>query len=267
MTLKVQGAGVKSGIEQVIFDVTESWNDFGDGNNANTPGVVQRGRTTQFQGGGLNSSKIFGAVSGALTNAWDNNVGRWLLSYPSAAARAVRLGVSAGPTFPCGPTFSGAQSLPIPFQAPLKRYTILTPVRCAVAGTAVVEIGIATSNGGLTMLGATQAFVWSSDPAVNAGAWLPRYRRINAGPIVNGTNSGVIPTALGWNLLGIRYTEGPVPTIEWLLNGVPRYVISGDANMPVMSAIGSPLLPFNGINTPAGRTLQQAASRFIVEEI
>jgi len=264
--MNISGAGVKASNAGVLVDVWESWDGFGDGITT-TPGMDNRGVASQYIGAGTPLSKLLPSVGGVLTMNWYNAPGRWLLDYVSAAARVTRFGASTGYVVPFGTRYSDAQSLPIPFMRPLRQYTLSVPVRSAVAGTSAIEIGFATTNGGLTFLGLTQAVVWSSDPAVNAGAWLPRIRQVNAGAITNGTDSGIIPTALGWNLVGLRYTEGPVPTIEWLLNGVPRFTLSGDANMPVLSAIGSPLAPFIGINSPIGRTLSQGPARFTVAEL
>lgn len=265
--MRVNGAGVKSSNAGTLLDITESWQGYGDGVST-LPGMDSRGISPQFlTAAGAGIGRIFGAVSGVLAMVWYAAPGRFLLDYVSAAARVTRLGASTGPKVPLEVRWSDAQSLPIPFQRPLRSYTLLVPVRSAVAGTSAIEIGWCVNNGGLTFLGTPEGVVWSSDPAVNAGAWLPRIRRVAAGAIVNGPNSGVIPTAATWNEVGLRYTEGPTPTIEWLLDGTPRHVVSGDAAMPVLAAITSPFVPFAGINAPAGRTLTQGPARFIVQEL
>lgn len=264
MAMTVSGAGVKNPNAGILVDMWESWDGYNSGS-ATTPQADQRGTNFGASSGGTIIGQIFSAVSGVLAMVWYNAPGRWLIDYVSAAGRVVRIGGTL--QMPAGTRFADAESLPIPYMRPLRRYTLSVPVRSAVAGTSAVEVGIATTNGGLTMLGTTQAFVWSSDPARSAGAWEPRYRRTNAGAIVNGTVTTTIPIATRFDLLGIRYTEGAIPKIEWLLNGVPVYEISGDALMPVISAIGSPLVPFCGINGPIGRTLSAAPARYVVEEI
>ena len=264
MSLSVSGAGVKNPNAGILVDMWEAWSGFNAGTST-TPQSDQRGSNFPAGASGTIVTSIFSAVSGVLALNWYANPGLWLLDYVSAAARVVRHGTNI--QMPMGTRFSDAESLPIAYMRPLRRYTLSIPVRSAVAGTAAIEVGMATTNGGLTFLGTTQAFVWSSDPARSAGAWEPRYRRTNAGAIVNGTVSPIIPTATRWDLLGLRYTEGATPKIEWLINNVPRYEISGDALMPVLSSIVSPLGPFCGINSPAGRTLSCAPARFTVEEV
>lgn len=149
----------------------------------------------------------------------------------------------------------------------LRSYTLFVPVRVTVVGTAVHNIGLAMNANGLTG-GATQpAALWSSDPAVNAGRWLARYRQVNAGAITDGADSGV--TTAGWHVLGIRYVEGLTPRIEWLLDGVVQRTVSGDGNMPTFpGGINYPgMCPQIGLSTPAGTTVQWGAASFEVREL
>lgn len=267
MPISVSGAGVKASNAGRLVDLVESLDGFNNPSTSNLPDAESRAisANTSTTGGVF---KIFTVVSGVPTVAFDATVGRILISFPSGAARVVRMGGGNGSVkIPAWQRFADPLALPIPFLRPLRRYTLLCPQRTTVIGTAVQETGIATTNGGLTMLGAEPAYVWASDPAVSGGAWRARYRRITAGAIVEVATVAEIPTVNLWQELGIRYTEGPVPTIEWLLNGVPRAIISGDAVMCALTGVATPLAPFQGVNTPAGTTIQSAACRVIVEEI
>lgn len=267
--MKIVGAATPNQVAQTLLDITESYDGY-----INTALVTttqtcdSRGRITPGAGTAPVPC-IFSSVVGAgLSLVMDAVIGNILVQYVSAAgSRQIRYGNQAsGVKVPATVKFSDPASIPIPLIRPLRRYTLLVPVRKTVVGTAVVEVGLSSTNQGL-QAGAEVAYAWSSDPAVNGGAWLPRFRQVAVGGITNGPSSGVVQGA-AWHQLGMRYTEGAVPKIEWLLDGVPRHFVEGDANMPTILGTTQPFAPFVGVATlVAGTTLQQAAARFIVEEM
>lgn len=248
-----------------ILDVTEAWDGFTG--SATTAGAGAHAESRAFAGTSsfIAPVQIMGIVNGVPTIAQEAASGRILLTYTSGASRVVSFGGTGNGAVkvPAGQRFSDALSIPIPMLRPLRRYTLTLPVRCSAAGTATAEFGLATNSGGLTFLGTEPAFIWSS---AAGAAWQARYRRTSGGAIVNGVTSGTAPTS-GWALLGIRYTEGLVPTIEWLINGATIDRISGDAFMPVYLSPSSQLYPFFGVGTPAGSTYLRSMARFIVEEL
>jgi len=219
-------------------------------------------------------------IGGALPSIFGNNTdpagstlvevaGRHILSIPSGAAIAARhSNVGDVAAIPVNQLFQDANSIPIPLLGrPLRQYLLTVPVRRTVAGTAIFNFGLGISTNMLSLGGASPAAVWSSDPAVNAGRFLPRSRRVNAGAVTDGPDSQVTPT--GWHLLGMRYTEGVTPLLEWLLDGVPMHLISGDAAMLVFPGGVNPpgFEPGYGLSTPAGSTWQFGTGVFEVKNI
>lgn len=198
--------------------------------------------------------------------------GRHVLNIPSAAAVSTRVGNAAdNVAMPINQEFNGAGSMgtALLLNRPLRQYIFKVPVRRTVAGTARLELGIVTSSNMLTFVGTPPGCIWSSDPAVNAGNFLPRSRQVTAGAITNGPDSGVAPGPTDWHVLGFRYTEGTTPLIEWLLDDVARHLISGDAAMPDFPGGVNPpgFVPGYGISTPAGSTWQFGAASYEVRNI
>jgi len=253
----------------VVVRVEEYFYSFKQASAANT----QASQTTR--GGIVNIGGALPSIFGNNTNPAGSTLvevaGRHVLNIPSAAAVSARFNnVGDVATIPIAQEFGTAGAIfPSIYGRPLRQYTVTVPCRRTVAGTAVLEFGIGVATGMITLGGSVQpGVVWSSDPAVNAGRWLPRTRRVNAGAIVNGPDSQVDPTNL-WVLLGMRYTEGVTPLIEWLLNGVPMHTISGDAAMPDFpGGINSPgFCPGYSLGTPAGSTWQFGGGVFEVKNI
>jgi hypothetical protein len=265
MPISVSGAGVKGFNDGSLFDIVENFDGFG-GAQAALGNCENRGAVPQF-GPLSNTVQLFGAAIGtAPLQAFDTTTGRNLITTISGAARNGQIGATGTcPRVPMAQVFEGANAIPIPFLRPLRRYTMEGPMRISVAGTAVLEAGFASTNGLLTLLGTELAYVWTSDPAVSGGAWRARYRRISAGGIVNQFQSAVSPA--NWHKLGWRYTEGATPSFEWLIDGVPVAIVTGAANLPVLAATATPMLPAFAVGTPAGTTMLRAAWRFFVEEI
>jgi len=239
MALQSRGAGLRPSDDGLLLRIEEQF--YGPGQFIS---ATQGGR--QLVSGGLvvgvSAANVLAVVFGdAAFSSFASVAGRWVGQLVSAAARVTRQ--SGQLRVPISQQFSAAPNA-IPaalYGRPLRSYTLRVPVRVLVVGTAFHEIGLVTSNGMLTMLGTDPGAVWSSDPAVNAGRWLPRSRQVVAGAITNGPDSGL--TATAWRQLGVRYTEGVPPRIEWLIDDVPLHVLSGDAAMPV--TLASPVTDYN----------------------
>lgn len=199
-----------------------------------------------------------------------NTAGRQILQGASGAAVITRVN-SAGDAaaVPITQLFNTADSLSsrILMNRRFRRYTLTVPVRRTVAGTARLEFGLVTSANMVTFAGTPPGVIWSSDPAVNGGRFLPRYRQVGGAGVSDGNDSGFTPDA--WHTLGIRYTEGAAPTLEWMIDENILRTVSGDANMPTFpGGINWPgFVPGYGISTPAGSTWQFAGGRFHVEEV
>jgi len=235
-----------------------------DGFDANAQGSANsQVEYRSYAGGGWTvHAGMMTVVTGAPTLTAEAATGRMLVVYTSGAARIVMVGGNATFKMPLPQRFQDANSIPEAMLRPYRRYTWTVPARITVDGTAVVEAGMVTSNGMLTLLAADPGAIWSSTAG---GNWLPRYRRVAAGAIVDGPSSGIDPTP--WHLLGIRYTEGLTPRIEWLIDGATLHTVSGDANMPVYPSATVGFYPGIGVGTPAGTTLQRSMARFVVEEV
>lgn len=269
--MKILGAATPDEIAGTLLDITEAYDGYTNVAMVNSnQDVDHRGRISPLTKGPAGYTVFSGVAGAGIAVVRDATIGNILVQYVSAAgSRQFRFGAQAGNAvkIPATQLFSQPTSVPIAFLRPLRRYTFLVPVRKAVVGTAVVEVGITSTNQGVGAPSAEVGYVWSSDPAVNGGAWLPRFRRVAVGAITNGPSSGIVQGA-AWHQMGMRYTEGPVPKIEWLLDGVPLHEVSGDANMPAILGLTQPLAPLCGILTlVAGTTLEQAPARFIVEEL
>ena len=249
----------------VILDVTEAWDGFTGGATTAGPGATAESRGFAGTASLIQPVRLLENLFGPPTIAQEAASGRVLITYTSAASRVISVGGTGNGAVkvPAGQRFRDANSIPITMLRPLRRYTLTCPVRCSAAGTAIAEFGLATTSGGMTFLGTDPAFVLSSNGGAN---WQARYRRTAGGAIVNGVISSIAPTS-GWALLGIRYTEGLDPTIEWLLNGAPFDRITGDAFMPVYTSVAQQLYPFFGVGTPAGSTYLRSMARFVVEEL
>lgn len=167
--------------------------------------------------------------------------------------------------FPFG-RLIGAAGTP-QYPRPLQQYLWTRPMRATVRGAARIEMGITATNGGLSLLGNDPGAVWTSDPAVNGGAWTPQFRLVAAGAITNGTNSGVFPDAVTFRTIGIRLSERPVSAggnlVEWLIDDTVRFAAAVDIN----SATVSTFFPISGVGQTAGTTLQFGEQRFQVIEL
>ena len=261
MTLRIGGAAVKPSGDGVLFDLWEA-----------IDGPVLP--TTPTPTGGAN----FGAVPQFFTanggQFWNGSIGAGgsLQSDPSFAYQFVRIVSGAAVQgqsnslfrLPWHQRISAAGSPKAADIRPFLRYTLSTPIRVPVPGTAIVEFG--QSNAGLTAGGTTApGCAWVSNPAVAGGALSAQYRLVNAGAVTVAFQSAIVPPTADWVKLGLRYTEGPTPTIEWLIDDAPVAVLSGQANMPRIVALSSQIFILTG--APAGTTLERYASNYKVERI
>lgn len=273
MGIRTIGAGAPpSSIERVLIDLTEALDGFSaEGAGSASPYADGRGRAPQ--GGATvsgNASRILGTNSGAPTLVYDGAIGRALVQVPSVFPFAGRVGGLQGGTVtvPVCQRFGVAGALPISLFRPLRRYTFSVPVRRTIAGANQFQLGFAVASNMLSLnAGTNPAAVWESTAALNGGAYTPRIRQVVAGAITDGPSSGRVPAAARFDLLGLRYTEGPIPTIEWLIDNIPLFVVSGDALMPTRPTAAQPFYCGYGVGNAAGDTWQQAGARFIVEEI
>lgn len=270
--MKVSGAGVKSNIAGVLLDIVESWEGLGTLSNSQNSAVDNRGYAGQASPTTPTPGFVYASSyggGGALT--YDATAGRSLVRNVSGAAHKGRasLGTSTnGTKIPLGQRFAAAGALPIPFYRPLRSYELRVPVRVSALAGGAAFVGV--SDGGAGEAGGMPfscAYGWTASPGLNGGRWTARFRQAAAGAITDVGDSGVLSGAVNWNLLGLRYTEGPVPTVEWLMDGVPLFVVSGDANMGILTS--SQLGPFPCVSTLAGvgTTFDSGPSRFIVQEL
>ncbi len=211
--------------------------------------------TKFFSATGTAPVTAFNATSKFLLNSWVSSAARAALISSSQFSIPTGRKLTGVPT--TGPTLTDTR--------PLRRYTVSLPLHASVRGTAIVEFGMAATNGVLTNLGTTQAAVWSSDTARNAGRWEPRLRTVSGGAIVNGPDSGILLDTT-FHTLGLRFTEGATPLLEWLIDGVPKHSVQGDANMPE-SDLTHNMFAAAGLSAVAGTTVEMDGCRFIVEEL
>jgi len=162
---------------------------------------------------------------------------------------------------------AAGQGAVIPAWRPNRRYTVGAVLRWPVRGATVIEVGCVNSNGFLTFLGTTPGFVLSSDPGVNGGLWTPRVRLVDAGAITTFASTGLaVPTATAQKI-ELRYTEGGVPLLEMLINGVTVASAAGMASLPT-ALVGASSFAFGvGCSAAAGTTVEYAAWTYKVEEI
>lgn len=251
-------------LSKVLIDVWDGWNGLHlTGNSPNNN--FWDFRTAVLPGTSVQQT-LFPSAGGAIgALQFDAAIGRVIHQWASGAA-AVHQSTQAGATFgfPFAKRFSLPDSPPVEFLPPLRRFRVDFLPRITVVGTAEVLCGAGYDP--LLALGANNPFIaWSSRPAVNAGRWMPRYRLVAAGPIIDGPDSGL--SAAAFRQLSIVYEEGAVPRIEWRANGQSVFALAGDANMPtaIGGAFALPMAKVVGL--PAGTTTQWCESRFRVEEM
>lgn len=146
-----------------------------------------------------------------------------------------------------------------------RRYTAGIICRWPVRGATILEVGLFQNNGGLTLLGTSPAFVLSSDPGVNAGQWTPRFRTVDAGAITTLSSTGLSPNIATHQRYEVRYTEGPSPLLELLIDGQ----VVGSLGLTTMPQAPATQTSFHfgvGCSAAAGTTLEYVATTYKVEQ-
>jgi len=270
--MKISGAGLKSGVAGVLLDITEGWEGYQAQATTVNPACEARGNVTPANAAALGASVIFPAsFGGAVALAYDAAAGRSVINTVSLAGtqhgRAPTSASAQGVKIPLGQRF-GAGAMPVTFFRPLRSYTLRVPVRLAAIAGGAAFVGCSDGAAGeLAGLPFSVAYGWVADPTINGGRYTARFRQVAGGAIVTLGDSGILGNAVTWHELGLRYTEGVVPTVEWLMDNVPVFQVQGDAFMGTVT--GPTVGPFPCISTMLGlgTTLQNAAARFIVQEV
>ena len=220
-------------------------------------------RGTRYPPQNFNGTSALSVITGgAATIVRDATTGIQYVSVTSGGGtRTTRTGATLY-AIPCGAQFGGN----IPSFRRLRRYRAGALIRVPVRGTAILEFGLVLSNGYLTFLGTDPAFVLSSDPGVNGGQWTPRVRQIQAGGITTLASIGVLPNAASFDLIEVQYTEGPVPLLEILRNGVTVATRSGLGVVPTTNTATNFHFGF-GCSAIAGTTIEYAGFRYRIEEL
>lgn len=264
-----RGSGRQDPNANRVVVIEEMFSSFQQYTGANSPAAqIVLGQFLKASG---SPPSIFGNQTVPAGATFPLVAGRGVMQLVSGAANLTRVdNVGDRASIPIEQLFSGVDALStvILQNRPFRRYTLTMPARRTVGpGTARVEFGIVTSANLLTFGGTPPGMAWSSDPAVNAGRWLPRYRQVNAGGLTDGADSAVVPTE--WHTLGVRYTEGPSPTLEWLIDQAIYRTLSGDANMPTFPGGVNPpgFVPGMGLTSPAGATWQFGPGRLKIEDV
>lgn len=250
------------------FDVWESWN--GLHMNSNSPIATQ----ADFRSGvwpnvsPTNSILLQSNLGATGAVGFNAAIGRSIQSWASAAASTGN-GSSATGAFvvPIGRLFSLAGAISPAFLPPLRKYRADFLGRMTVVGTSEMVCGLGMDIAALVN-GNQPACMWSSRPGTNAGRWMPRYRLVTAGAILDGPDSGVSASGAAFHQLSVEYTEGLIPTISWLIDGREVFRLTGDGQMPtvpVASTIGFMLT--KGLSAPVGTTVEYAETRFRVQEV
>jgi len=264
--VNIGGPGQGNPAQNVLFDMAWEFQGIASANN-------EASLTTPVNAGGrnalLNSMQgvlpfqiLTGGVAGVVKDAGSGL--RVLQVTSGAGQRTTR--VHATPfSVPIGAQ-AGLGAV-IPAWRANRRYTSGALCRWPVRGATIIEIGCVVSNGMLTLLGTGPGFILSSDPGVNGGLWTPRVRLVDAGVVTTFASTGLaVPTAVEQKF-EVRYTEGAVPLLELLINGVTVANASGLANVPT-SLASAPSFNFGvGCSAAAGTTLEYSAMTYKVEEI
>lgn len=246
----------------IILDLTEELDGVGNSTAVQTLATINRGNGEHIIPA---PTAILSVTVGAMAAAFDAALGRTVRNFVSGAAAIGLASVTYRPRLSPRTQAAGAPPQAILPPALFMEYNI--PCRRTVVGTAPFGVGWPAASITSMGLGGTAAGAWwQSDPAVNAGRWFPRLRLVNAGAITDGPDSGVSPA--DWHALGMRMVEGATPRIEWLLDGVPRFSVAGDANLPeLIAALPGGYICAIGVGAPAGSTWQALGARWKVGEV
>ena len=261
MGLRFATGAAASDPRGILIDLTEELDGIGNSTAVQTLSTINRGNGQHLIPA---PTAILSVTTGAIAVAFDATLGRSIRNYVSAAAAVGLASVTYRPRL--SPRASVAGAPPDAVLPPGLVQTFSMPVRRTVAGTARFQLGWAQAvTGMLDFVGTPAAAVWESDPAIFGGRWYPRIRFANAGAITDGPDSGIAPT--DWHNLGIRFIEATPRRMEWLLDGVPRFSVSGDANLlQLISALPGGYVHAAAVSAPAGSTWQSLGARWTVGE-
>lgn len=199
---------------------------------------------------------------------YDALIGRTIIRHVSAAGiigRTCAFNVDGGVRIPAQQLFAAATSIPGAFLRPPRSYTLRHPVRVTALAGGACFVGVSDGGAGVGgNLPFSSCAGWTADPALNAGRWTAQHRRVTGGAITTDLDSGIAAGAT-WHELGLRYTEGPVPTLEWLMDDVPVFTLTGDAAMLTLTSFINGFYPDNRTLAGAGTTMETGPARFTVD--
>jgi hypothetical protein len=231
-----------------------------------TPGQLLEGlRNSQ-----VNTPQLLNGTSGGTLAGGAQVDGRRILQGSSnGGAVAFRRGGNC--TFPLSATYGNlGQFYGRNGNRRFRSYLFAVTMRLtAQAGGGRGECSLSDADNGITInAGARNGAGWVFDTAVFAGRLTPAYRQ-NGGALSTPIDTGVSMLNT-WTSLGMRYVEGLVPRIEWLLNGAVARTVSGDVNMPVFAG-GATLepgwLPMYGWSQHVGSIMQMLEAVYEVREV
>lgn len=227
--MRISGAATQIQNQGVILRVVE------DASLINLPSQIQSYPATLYGVGGFEAStslaQLFNDESSGVVNSNIIVAGRVIKEMQGQAGSTTYRQSSTRYRIPCTVLYQDPNAIPLA-TLPVRpwEYLVETPVRITVQDQQF-QLLIGGSNSGVGFGGTTvYGIAWSSSPALNGGAWTLKYRlQSGAGSIIVQPSSGVPPTS--WHRLGFRYTQGAIPKIEALIDGVPRFTLQGDAQM------------------------------------
>lgn len=192
----------------------------------------------------LNNNGLAGpAFTGVAAN------GRRLVQHVSQAGFQFRRG--GGASFPLSQEFQTVGAL---VQRVMKvYYWEIDAIAIVQGGAATWAMCLEDSDGGFRAVGTRPGVGWVCDPAINAGRFTPMSRVINGAAMTVGPDSGVSPLG-AWRRLALRYVEGAQQRLEFLIDGVIRHTLVGDANVALVNPGGATQYPHwtPSLNTSAG---------------
>lgn len=255
---------ISEGIEGMMAEVAGAGAGSAISIQADGRGLLQFSATTPIR-------RLFTTpITTAPALAYDALMGRTLVRFTSAAGvigRTCIYNVDGGIRIPAQVLYGAATAIPLPFLRPRRRYSLLMPARVTALAGGNAFLGISDGGAGV---GGNMPFSscagWVADSTINAGRWTARHRQASGGAITTDLDSGVA-TLSSWHELGIRYTEGAVPTLEWLMDTVPVFTLSGDANMLTLTSFINGFFPDQRTLAGVGTTMDCGPVRFIVEEV
>ena len=258
------GTPVPNDLANALIDL--QWEALGVQNGISEANLIATALTRSVQpsfGAQASGNCLQLLTGGAVTVVREATTGIRVIQVTSGAGTRTSRLFGTVYTIPSGAQFGGV----VPSYRRMRRYRAGALVMYPVRGASVLETGLVFGNGYLTFLGTAPAFVLSSDPAVNAGRWTARVRQVDAGAITTLNDTGILPSATAFQYYEVQYTEGPVPLLELLINGVTVASISGLASVPATTGVALAGAFGFGISIVAGTTMQYAALRYRVEEI